>query len=208
VNVLPEMDAILRQLRSFTDKYSIRNGYGQTYTYTHCFSSTDNCKMCWDIDKARLIIQYKKIPVQRLQVDLLASSVSEAGINRSYLKKASANNEPIIVAYLNMFEKMVILDGNHRVMSRYKKGFKEIDAYVLKPHDHYFALIDDRSRALYLVTSAMKSIGDYLQGDISKKSLMQYVRGLENFYSFSVEKEMKEMLAGIQRADFLQFLDK
>jgi hypothetical protein len=207
VNNLPEIDSILLRIKNFTDEYSISSGHGQLYTYTHHFPNNNYCKMCWDIDKAKLIVKYKNIPIQKLQVDILASNISEEAIDHSYLGKAFDNNVPIIVAYLHMVKKTVILDGNHRVMSRYLKSIREIDAYVLQPQDHYFAMIDDRSRALYLVTSAMKLITDYLEGNIPKKALMQCISGLNNFYDISVEKEMINMFIGKQRSDLLRVFE-
>jgi hypothetical protein len=207
VNNLPEIDSILLRIKNFADEYSISSGHGQVYTYTHHFPNSNYCKMCWDIDKAKLIVKYKNIPIQKLKVDIFASNISDEAIDHSYLGKAFDNNEPIIVAYLHMFKKMVILDGNHRVMSRYLKNIREINAFVLQPQDHYFAMIDDRSRALYLVTSAMRFITDYLEGDIPKKALMQCISELDNFYNISVEKEMMDMLIGKQRSDLLRIFE-
>jgi hypothetical protein len=207
VNNLPEVDSILLRLKNFTDEFSISSGHGQVYTYTQHFPNNNYCKMCWDIDKAKLIVKYKNIPIQKLKVDILASNISEEAIDHSYLGKAFNNNEPIIVAYLHMFKKMVILDGNHRVMSRYINNIKEINAYVLQPKDHYFAMIDDRSRALYLVTAAMRFITDYLVGDIPKKDLMQCISNLDYFYKISAEKEMKDMLSGKQSSDLLRIFE-
>ena len=123
VNSLPEVDSILEKIKLFLARYKFSrgiSGQGQKYYAKFTFDKDNYCIINWDIEKAKLICEKKKIKIFTLKVDKLVGKVTKDAINPRFLEKGLYNNEPIIIAYLPMLNSFTIIDGNHRVMGRYK----------------------------------------------------------------------------------------
>lgn len=71
-----------------------------------------------------------------------------------------------------------------------------VKGYIINPEHHFWGMVDDSSRALYLGTVATKFITDYIVGNIPKKDLLQCIKEFDNFYNLSVQKEIMDMLNG------------
>ena len=198
INKLPEIDNILFKIKNFLEENAFSNsfvGHGQQYSYTHRFPNGDFYEIKWDIDIAKIIIKEEKLTIENLSVNKLALTISEDAIIPSYLTQALNNEKPIIVAYLYSLDCFVVLDGNHRIISRFKDNRSSVKGYILHPQQHFVAMVDDTSRAIYLSTVAIKFIADFLIGSILKEELMECINGFDNFYEISVQKEIDDMLS-------------
>lgn len=78
VNDLPEIDDILLRIKNFLEENECSNwisGHGQLYTYTHNFSNGDYFNITWDIDKIKSIVEYLKLPIEKLNVTRLYNAI-------------------------------------------------------------------------------------------------------------------------------------
>lgn len=83
-----------------------------------------------------------------------------------------------------------VLDGNHRVMSRYGDNIETFRGYYLEPMYHYFAMPNDTSRALFFGLTIDENIIRYLIGTVPKTELLGSLNNIDTFYDISVEKEL------------------
>lgn len=197
VNNLPEIDFILKKIKLFLEKHKFSKdiiGQGQRYYAKFTFDKNNYCIINWDIERAKIICENKKIPIVTLKVDKLVERIAKDAINPRFLKKGLYNNEPIIIAHLPMLSSFtIIIDGNHRVMGRYKNDIKDIKAYPLESKYHYFAMANDTSRAIFISLMIIENIKRYLTNKIAKGQLISSINKIDSFYNISVKKEMLEM---------------
>lgn len=199
-------DSVLRLLKkaeNLVHEYSISNslcsGFGnnQYYTFISNTLAKDNFfSLTWDIEKLKAIIAYKQLSPVHLSVSRLSTLINSSTIEQEFLAPALKNNEPILVGYLPFANIHVIIDGNHRVMSRQFKGINTIKGFTLNPEDYFFAMPDDTSRSIFYALTTIKTICDYLVGNETKENLLVLEQELENFYDLSAEKQLIDMLDG------------
>lgn len=196
VNTLPELDSILEKIRLFLERYKFSreiSGQGQRYYAKFTFDKINYCIINWNIERVKLICEKKKIQIVTVSVDKLVEKIAKDAINPRFLKKGLYNNEPIIIAYLPMLNSFTIIDGNHRVMGRYKKNIKYIKAYPLEAKSHYFAMENDSSRSIFISLIIVEDIKRYLTNKIDKNQLIRSIKKIDNFYNISMKKEMLKM---------------
>ena len=153
INDLSEIDFILDKINNFLESHrfsSSLTGHGQIYDCKFIFDRDNYCTLTWDIDRAKLICNECNLPISNLKVNLLSKTISNDAIDLKFLEQGLNNNEPVIVASLPMVNSYEVLDGNHRVMSRYGNNIETVRGYYLEPIYHYFAMPTDTSRALFL----------------------------------------------------------
>lgn len=201
VNDLPEMEPILVKARRLLEENRMSNqlmGGGQLYDQRINFDRENYCTLTWDIERAKIICSELGVPVINLKVDELRRRMSPDAIEEEYVKKGLKNDEPIIVASLPMISSYVVIDGNHRVESRYRKNIRAVKGYCMETGHHYFAMPNDTSRALFFVLTVVENIRRYLKGQLSKQELMMCASEIEpdKFYQVSVQKEFMDMLGG------------
>jgi len=197
VNDLPELDFILKKIKLFLEKHKFSKditGQGQRYYAKFTFDKNNYCIINWDIERAKIICENKKISIVTLNVDELVERIAKDAINPRFLKKGLYNNEPIIIAHLPILSSFtIIIDGNHRVMGRYKNDIKDIKAYLLESKYHYFAMGNDTSRAIFISLMIIDNIKKYLTNKITKSYLISSIKKIDSFYNISVKKEMLKM---------------
>ena len=201
VNDLLELDLMLNKARKLLEDNRMSNqlmGAGQIYDQRINFDSENYCTFTWDIERAKLICTELGIPVKNLKVDELRKTIVPSAIEEEYLKKGLKNDEPIIVASLPMINSFAVIDGNHRVESRYRKNIRAVKGYYMETGQHYFAMPNDTSRALFFVLTLVENIRRYLKGQLPKQDLMICLSEIEpdKFYEVSVQKEFMDMLSG------------
>lgn len=199
-------DWILRLLKKaenlvheYSTSHSLCSGFGnnQYYTFTSGIFVKDNFfSLTWDIEKLKAIINYKQLSPVPLSIPKLSTLINPSAIEQQFLSPALKNNEPILVIYLPFADTHVIVDGNHRVMSRHLKGTNVITGYTLNPEDYFYAMPDDTSRSIFYALTTVKAIGDFLSGNETKENLLLLEQDLENFYDCSTEKQIIDMLTG------------
>jgi hypothetical protein len=118
-----------------------RIGYlfkGQRYQQQIYANPTSSYDLVWDVGDLKEIIYEEGIEPQRLSVpQLYRSHISLKQINPNQLPSALENEEPIILAEFPMIaEQLLILDGNHRVSSRYHAGIQEVWGFSLNRNQH------------------------------------------------------------------------
>lgn len=196
VNNLPEIDFVLEKIKHFLDKYRFSkeiNVQGQRYYAKFTFDKNNYCVINWDIERAKIICKNKNIKIVTLRVDKLVERIAKDAINPRFLKKGLYNNDPIIIASIPIVNSFAIIDGNHRVMGRYRKNIKDIRAYPLESKYHYFAMGNDTSRALYISLMIVNDIKLYLINKITRSQLINSINKIDDFYNISIEKEMLKM---------------
>lgn len=201
VNDLPELNFMLNKARKLLDENRMSNqlmGGGQIYEQRINFDSQNYCTFIWDIERAKLICTELGLPVKNLKVDELRKTIHPSTIEEQYLKKGLKNDEPIIVASLPMINSFAVIDGNHRVESRYRKNIGTVKGYYMETEQHYFAMTNDTSRALFFVLTLVENIRRYLRGELCKQDLMECISEIEHdkFYQVSVQKEFMDIVSG------------
>lgn len=196
INNLPEIDLILNKINSFLESHrfsSSLTGHGQLYDCKFTFDRDNYCTLTWDIDRVKLICDEYELPIGNLKVNLLAKTIYSDAIDLKFLEQGLHNNEPVIVASLPMVNSYEVIDGNHRVMSRYRNNIEIVRGYYLEPMYHFFAMPNDTSRALFLGLTIVENIKRYLIGTIPKTELIGSLNDIDTFYDMSVEKELINM---------------
>lgn len=143
--------------------------HGQLYTQTMNMADDDFYTIMWDIRKTesiinRDIIKPTILPLEELFID---AKPRHHELTRDYLAVSLKNNAPIIAAWFPMVESrshVVVIDGNHRVYSKYKAGQQQIPAYILNPNQHTEAMIGDIHRYLFAVFNNITWIFEYMAG--------------------------------------------
>ena len=133
----------------------------------------------WNITVANELVKEYSIPVTTLCINEVLPSSTVTEVNLSHLDYALKNNNPIIVAEMPQSPtKNIVIDGNHRVISRLHKGYHTIDAYVLQPSIHMLAMSSDLYTVLYGIHFNLAFILSYMTG---KSTMEDLVRGMCRF---------------------------
>lgn len=114
----------------------LTNGEIQVYEQTFYVAEKSYYTIRWNVAEAyRIAKQHFPLgPNVNLYLPTIAQCVREESISHSRLKHALHNNEPIIVGYHAGLRKapFVLIDGNHRVISKHQHGELYFKGYVLK----------------------------------------------------------------------------
>lgn len=108
----------------------------------------------WNIGLAKNIAKkhYPQNPNMEFYLPTIAKFVDADTLDKAYFHQALQNNEPIIAAYHpGVDPPFVIIDGNHRVMSKVNAGEKYISGYLLKPTMHLECMASTLDQALYIM---------------------------------------------------------
>lgn len=90
------------------------------------------------------------------------------------MSKALNNYAPIITASyppLTTKNKFLIIDGNHRVISKHEAGQTEISGYLLSSDQHLPAMVRSIHRTLYKIHFNYYTIASYIGGIITEEEL-------------------------------------
>lgn len=143
---------------------------GETYTNRIKINDRNHYVVVWSIAVAKKVIKKYNPPLCKFSLDEIIHLVDQKYINQSYLDIALNNNAPIITAsYPPMVtkNKFLIIDGNHRVISKHKDGQKEILGYMFEPHQHIQAIVTEFCRTLFKIHFNYYKIASYIGGVIS-----------------------------------------
>ncbi|MBS4024007.1 MAG: hypothetical protein KGZ79_16580 [Dethiobacter sp.] len=133
----------------------------------------------WNIAVANELIKEYSISVTTLCINEVLSSSTVTEVNSSHLDYALKNNNPIIVAEMPQSPtKNIVIDGNHRVISRLHKSYRAIDAHVLQPSIHMLAMSSDLYCVLFGVYFNLAFLLSYMSG---KQTMEELVRGMYRF---------------------------
>lgn len=140
--------------------------------------------LIWNIDKLIKIIYEKKIKRRPFLVSKLIKTVDDEGIDVTALENAKRNKQPIIVGYFPQLQHhYIVLDGNHRVKSRYQRHKMFVMGYELSPEYVTKGLVVDIFKELFIMHLNMYAVLKYIGGYINEKQLKQQIIPLINdFY--------------------------
>lgn len=176
-NNYPELQQVLTTYKNKlkrTPRHSGKLKFGETFTQKIFYNNENFYLVSWSIPKVNKVIAKYEISLCRFALKEIISVVDHAGINKSHLEFARKNNSPIFIASyppIKNKDKFLIIDGNHRVTSKYENGQETIPGYWLKPEQHIQAMRSELDRILFKIHSNYYMIASYLGGLISKKEL-------------------------------------
>ncbi|MGO4107889.1 hypothetical protein [Paenibacillus sp. YAF4_2] len=164
VSFLPgpsDTEAKLRQLPSY-----IFND--ETFTQEVTFSMGDYYRVTWNIEKAKEIIKRDNILAEEFNCEFISQDIDFSSVETERLKFASTNKDPIIVVDYHITNNstggLIVVDGNHRVVSRTLRGVKAIKGYKLNRDQQFEALADEFDKCIYKIHSNIHYIMDYMIG--------------------------------------------
>lgn len=112
--------------------------FGETFARKIKINDDNFYVVAWSISVAKKIIKKFNLALIKLSLNKIINVVDQRYINDSRLGFALNNNASIILAsYPSLAKnKFLIIDGNHRVLSKYQDGQKNIQGYMLEPQHH------------------------------------------------------------------------
>lgn len=174
-NILKEYKDVLEEQK----EYELHKGERILENFIP-YSNGDYYNLIWSVDKAEVIIKKYNIMINKLDLSEIYTSVSEKKINKSHLNFASKNINPIIVGQFEPSGKAVIIDGNHRVYSKYQNGDTEILAYLLSPKYQIQVMVGEIFKNLYKINSNLRYILEYVAGYSTEKELKNSLYKIKN----------------------------
>lgn len=148
--------------------------FGETFTQKIYYNDKNFYVISWSIPMVKKVIAQCEPPLYKYALKEIIDIVDNAAINESHLGFALNNNAPIFIASyppLMAKEKFLIIDGNHRVTSKYKNGQETIHGYWLEPEKHLQTMRSELDRILFKIHCNYFMIVSYIGGIISKNEL-------------------------------------
>ncbi|MDY3352014.1 hypothetical protein PG357_08470 [Riemerella anatipestifer] len=111
----------------------------------------ENYDISWSITKASKLIAERRILPRKVMIKSLYAdftNLEEAKL-RHYQNCNLSLIEPIIVSFYLPIQKLIVIDGNHRLHEAFSKGYREIDAVILSPFANSL-IMNERSYKLYI----------------------------------------------------------
>ena len=195
---LPKVLDIYKELINEYEGFPLMMSDQQFYETKITFPKGNYYEIAWDTLRARQIIEEEKIPIRTLDVEYLKNCIDVKNINRSNLKDALENDEPIIVIsypILNQEHAHIVIDGNHRAYSRHLNGVKGVAGYILEPPQHLWAMLSPLFQVLYLIHQGVVTIIDYMQGKVSAEELSAIINSTD-CYIHASDKFTDYLLSG------------
>ena len=124
-----------------------------TDPFDQIFSHTDFSGVTRHFNATAIIraISYRRITPNFATLDLIPSVIDTIekhhGVDQVHLDRLTDDmlSSPILIAEFNDGANLVI-DGNHRIVKRFKKGFKTVDAVIVNEPDWTPYLVTDVDR--------------------------------------------------------------
>jgi hypothetical protein len=156
-----------------TKKENLSDSEEEFSCYEQLFYINKFCyKIIWSISNANEIIKKYNIPKKEYKIDELLPLVTESNIVKSHLEKAIDNDKPIIIASCPATTAGIcVIDGNHRVISKYNNKQNTIEGYLLEPEQHIAAMLLDIHRILYKIHNNIFEILKYMNNEIELEDL-------------------------------------
>lgn len=146
-----------RQLKEISVKRNISMKRHEEQFYTQNFYLNDDSfySIIWSVERAKEIAieNYKEGPNMKFFVPTVYHSVRKEDINIPYLDIALDNNEPVIIGYHSAISKpnIIVIDGNHRIVSRAQAGISYVQGYFLTPKMHIECMLTNLDQLLYKI---------------------------------------------------------
>lgn len=160
------VDGLIWSLNHVDDDHLLRAGFTEFYSRVIHLNDGDYYSVTWDIRKAKDIIKAEKIKVETFSVDELSSSVSEKDIDWNYIREnTDKSDEPIIVVPYQPIGEWMVIDGNHRLVKKYRQNPQTtVKAYVLNQSQNVEAMAGNLYRVLYTIHHNVNMMVTYLAG--------------------------------------------
>jgi hypothetical protein len=135
---------LLKALNEDMERFK-RIGYifkGQRYQQQIYANFTSWYNLVWDVGVLKEMIDKQGKKPQVFSVSsLYQSHIPHKKIREDHLAYALENKEPIILVGFPMIpQQCIVVDGNHRISSRYHIGIEEVSGYLLYPDQHRKAM--------------------------------------------------------------------
>jgi hypothetical protein len=128
----------------------------------------------WSVPKAQEVIKTYNIGEIKFFTNVVSEGVTKDTINQNFLETAYKNEDPIIVVrypLLSTRTQLLVIDGNHRVISRSEKGEQYTKGYLLDTKFQEKALAGEMDRVLYRIHYNIGMIVNYLMGEFTKTKM-------------------------------------
>jgi hypothetical protein len=132
------------------------------------FPSDEYYYVTWNIEKAKEIIKRDNIYPQKFECVFISQDINFNTVDQTKFSYALRNQEPIIIVDYNVVHNstggLIVIDGNHRLVSRTLQGVKYIEGYTLNREQQFEALADEFDICIYKIHSNIHYIMDYMMG--------------------------------------------
>lgn len=159
------------------EKEPISIDIGQEYIHETGFENigipNNFYEIRWSIPRIKQITQKYDIPVSSFPIHQLLESIDPRHIKKEHLEYALKNTEPVIVVYFQPLQTYLVIDGNHRVVSRFASGEDYIPAYILNSKQHIEAMTGNIYTTLYKIHWNISIIFGYIAGNITEEELAE-----------------------------------
>jgi hypothetical protein len=130
-------------------------------------------EMVWSVPLAQKVIEQGTAMHMDFFVPAIANYVDASNLKPYHLQTALSNPRPIIVADYPCIRALVVIDGNHRVFSRYTAGIRYVEGYRLSPELHMQAMVSDYHRTLYKVNTNLSVILGYMLNSMTMEQVQK-----------------------------------
>lgn len=129
------------------------------------FENNNFYKMFWNIDNAKAHFKSFQAETYNVKISDIIADVKNQKISIEVLSHAYQNKTPIIIAlYPPLSDLPLVIDGNHRILSRYLKRENSVKAYILEPKSHLQFTTHEIFRLLYTIHYNSTIIFQYVNG--------------------------------------------
>lgn len=122
----------------------------------------------WDIDHLNTLIKKYHLKPQTYPIESIVKRLSAGSV--PYVDESvPLRNDPIYaVEYplITELPNLIIVDGNYRTIRKYLRNDTEIDVYVIPPHIHMIAMLDEMSVVAYKIHNNCFHIIRYMTGQV------------------------------------------
>lgn len=138
---------------------------GEIYIRQHILIDNTEITFSWFIPTLEELISKQKLTPKKMKIGPLIKWIDQNGLEQHRLEHALQNNRPVYVIDYAPSNLEILIDGNHRVASRYMRYRDKdttISGYQIPAKIHVRALSSDFQRALYKILSNVGRMITYL----------------------------------------------
>ena len=168
VNRLPDLEYRFTKYKKLLKKtalHPINVTSVQIFTKEIGIDENNYYNISWNIDLISKIIRQHNIPAQTLPINNLINNVVRNELNTDHLPIALKNKSPIIIVHFPVIpDSLIVVDGNHRVASKYYTKKDSIEGFIIPHSLHLLAMCSPIHRILYYIHHNLNWFSEYIAG--------------------------------------------
>jgi hypothetical protein len=179
ISICDSYKAALQKILTMPINYKIE--IGEIYGRNHIFPQGNEVTFEWSIEKLNQLVATNGLPKHDFPLQPLMEWVDLSGLNSGRMNYALTNKKPVLVIDYAPSQLEVLVDGNHRVASRYLLGQvhaeSTIKGILLPSGMHVKALHSDFQRNTYKIMANFGRIVNF----VDSRTKSDFVKNPELF---------------------------